>query len=164
MTNKAKREVILKELLEYNEKGYKIILDCCFYEAPLECAELLVNKKETLIFYESPHRIIRTLEILLASLGNRKACVARELTKLNEEYIRGTLEELSQIDEATLKGEMVIVIEGSTAEEKVSDEELIKRYNELIKKGVTNKVSAEIVSEEFNVNKNYVKSLTMNKN
>lgn len=124
---------------------------------------LLKNKVETIIFYESPHRIIRTLEILLEVLGDRNACIARELTKLNEEYIRGSLKELIEIDETTLKGEMVIVIEGSKEEKETNDDELIKRYEELIKKGVTNKVSAEIVSEEFGVNKNYIKSLTMNK-
>ena len=66
--------------------------------------------RNTLIFYEAPHRILRTFNLLKEGLGNRKACLARELTKLNEEYIRGTLEELSAIDEETLKGEMVIIV------------------------------------------------------
>lgn len=125
--------------------------------------ENLVGKKETVIFYESPHRINRTVQLLLNVLGNRNACIARELTKLNEEYIRGTLSELSEIDESTLKGEMVIVVEGNSNEQQIDDKKIIERYNELIKKGVTNKVSAEIVGEEFAINKNYVKSLTMSK-
>ena len=72
----------------------------------------LKDKKETLIFYEAPHRIMRTLNLLRDALGNRNICLARELTKLNEEYIRGSLDELVELDEATLKGEMVLIVEG----------------------------------------------------
>lgn len=123
--------------------------------------ETLKNKEETIIFYESPHRIIRTLELLKEYLGDRNVCLARELTKLNEEYIRGSLSELIEIDESTLKGEMVIVVEGNKNEAAIDDKALLDRFDTLLKKGLSNKVAAEIVSEEFNVNKNYVKSLTM---
>ena len=67
--------------------------------------EALKEKRETLIFYESPHRIKKTLEILLELLGNRKVSLHRELTKINEENIVGTLSELVSLDESTLKGE-----------------------------------------------------------
>lgn len=123
--------------------------------------EALKNKEETIIFYESPHRIIRTLELLKEYLGDRNVCLARELTKLNEEYIRGSLSELIEIDKSTLKGEMVIVVEGNKNEASIDDKALLDRFDVLLKKGLSNKVAAEIVSEEFNVNKNYVKSLTM---
>ncbi len=64
----------------------------------------------TLIFYESPHRIAKTLRHCLELLGDRKAVLVRELTKLHEEFLRGTLSEL--VEEATdLKGEMVLIIE-----------------------------------------------------
>ena len=63
----------------------------------------LKNKEETLIFYESPHRIKDTLKDLLDILGNRKACIARALTKRFEEYIRDDLENLNKIDEKTDK-------------------------------------------------------------
>ena len=68
----------------------------------------------TIIFYESVHRIKETLSNLLEVFGNRRVCVARELSKIHEEYIRGRLDEvLLQID--SLKGEFVIVIEGNTS-------------------------------------------------
>lgn len=121
----------------------------------------LANKKETLIFYESPHRIIRTLTMLNDVLGDRKACLARELTKLNEEYIRGLLSELKAIDETTLKGEMVIIVEGNNNTEEVDDNKLINRYKELIGRGLTKPQARDIVCEEFSAKPNYVKSLVM---
>lgn len=124
----------------------------------------LKNKVETIIFYESPHRIIRTLELLFDCLGDRNACIARELTKLNEEYIRGSLSELKTIDEATLKGEMVIIVSGAVLTNEIDDNKLIERYDLLLQKGVTSKAAIEIVCEEFNVNKNRLKNLVMSKN
>ena len=121
----------------------------------------LASKKETLIFYESPHRIIRTITMLYDILGDRKACLARELTKLNEEYIRGLLSELKTIDETTLKGEMVIIVEGNSVIEEVDDNKLINRYKELIEKGLTKPQARDIVCEEFSAKPNYVKSLVM---
>ena len=129
-------------------------------DAKKELSEL-ENKRETLIFYESPHRIIRTLEMLYEVLGDRKACLARELTKLNEEYIRGTLSELKAIDESTLKGEMVLIIEGNNITEEVDDEKLINRYKELVDRGLTKPQARDIVCEEFSAKPNYVKSLVM---
>lgn len=63
----------------------------------------------TLVFYESPHRITKTLKHCLELLGDRKAVLVRELTKLHEEFIRGTLLELVEMTD--LKGEMVLIIE-----------------------------------------------------
>lgn len=122
--------------------------------------EQLKDRKETIIFYESPHRIKRSLENLKAVLGNRNITLARELTKLNEEYIRGTLDELCEIDESTLKGEMVLIVEGNKEEKLVTDNDLLNRFNQLLDKGISKKTAAEIVSEEYKVNKNYVKKLT----
>lgn len=64
----------------------------------------------TLIFYEAPHRIEETLKDMLLIFGNRKAVLARELTKTFEEYIRGSLEEILQ--ELPVKGELVVLVEG----------------------------------------------------
>ena len=129
-------------------------------DAKKELSEL-VDKKETLIFYESPHRIIRTLTILYEVLGDRKVCLARELTKLNEEYIRGTLKELKDIDESTLKGEMVLIVNRNSKEQEIDDKKLVDRYNELVKRGLSNTQARDIVSEEFNAKPNYIKSLIM---
>ena len=119
----------------------------------------LESKKETLIFYEAPHRILKTLNQVRDVLGNRNACLARELTKINEEYIRGTLDELISIDEFTLRGEMVLIVEGSKKEECVDDQKIIARVAYFVELGLSQKDAINVVSEEYNVNKNYVKKL-----
>lgn len=69
----------------------------------------------TLIFYEAPHRVKKTLQKILAELGDRKAVLAREITKIHEEILRGTLSELIEVVD-DLKGEMVLVVEGLQTE------------------------------------------------
>ena len=117
------------------------------------------NKEETLCFYESPHRIKQTLNALLEILGDRKACLQRELTKLNEEKIYGTLSELASIDESSIKGEMVIIVDGNHDDKTVDEQELIDKVNYLISKGMSKKDAIETVSELFNIRKNLLKDL-----
>lgn len=76
--------------------------------------EALSSETRTMIFYESPHRIGKTLDQMTAFFGkNRRASVSRELTKIHEETIRGTVDELARYYEnKSVKGELVIVIEG----------------------------------------------------
>ncbi len=75
---------------------------------------LLKDESRTLIFYESPHRILRTLEELEKALGDRNAAVGRELTKHFEELVRGTLSSIRQhFLSHPPKGEFVIVVAGS---------------------------------------------------
>ena len=81
----------------------------------------LAHEQTTLIFYESPHRLLESLEDVVAVLGNRSIAVARELTKLHEEFVRGTasdvLEELRS--RASIKGEITVLVggaQGATAE------------------------------------------------
>ena len=119
----------------------------------------LQNIKETIILYEAPHRIMKTLKLLYDGLGNRKICLARELTKLNEEYIRSTLEELLSLDEATIKGEIVLVIEGNTKEKVVEDEIIKQRVAYFVKLGLSQKDAISVVAEEYDINKNYIKKL-----
>ena len=119
----------------------------------------LKDFKNTLIFYEAPHRILRTIELLRQGLGNREVCLARELTKLNEEYIRGTLEELTKLDEDTLKGEMVIIVDGNKEETMINDDEITSRVAYFVSLGLSQKDAINVVSEEFKINKNYIKKL-----
>jgi 16S rRNA (cytidine1402-2'-O)-methyltransferase len=77
--------------------------------------EELENVRETLIFYESPHRISETLRDILEILGDREIVLTRELTKVYEEIIRGKVTEiLDQVGDRTLKGEITLVISGKT--------------------------------------------------
>ena len=121
--------------------------------------ELIKDKKETLILYEAPHRIMKTLSLLKDVLGDRQICLARELTKINEEYIRGTLSELLTLDENTIKGEIVLIIEGNNQEITISDEKIKARVDYFVKLGLSQKDAIAVTSEEYGVNKNYIKKL-----
>ena len=99
---------------------------------------------------------------MLEVFGNRKAVIARELTKLNEEYIRGSLEELNQIDEATLKGEMVVLVEGNQSNsDDISDERIVERIKYYLNYKIDKKTAIELVKNELNVGKNRVYKLAM---
>ncbi len=80
----------------------------------------LAEEKRTVIFYESPYRLVKTLKQLAEVLGeDRQASVSRELTKIYEENIRGTLKELiSHFENKTVKGEIVIITEGFDTKKK----------------------------------------------
>lgn len=74
--------------------------------------EGLVDYPETLIFYEAPHRIKETLLTVYEIFGNRQICIARELTKRYEEYIRGSIKDIIDED-LDLKGEIVLIVSGA---------------------------------------------------
>ncbi len=118
----------------------------------------LYRRPETLIFYEAPHRIDTTLRNLLDVLGNRKACIARELTKIHEEYIEGTLQELTEMDPTTLKGEMVVMVEGNKDEFgiKLSEEEIRKLVDSMTATGISMKDAIRQVSDMTKMAKNYI--------
>ena len=77
--------------------------------------KLLAEETRTIIFYESPHRLIKSLKQFAEYFGeDRQASVSRELTKIHEENIRGTVVELvSYYETHTLKGEIVVIVEGA---------------------------------------------------
>lgn len=121
----------------------------------------LSQKKEPIIFYEAPHRIQKTLESMLEILGNRKACIARELTKKHEEFIRGGLKYLSELEPETLKGEMVIVVEGNKAQDSASidNNDLITMVKTMVESGMSTKDAIKKVSDLTKVNKNTIYKL-----
>ncbi len=86
--------------------------------------DALEEESRTIIFYESPHRLSKTLEQLSESFGaDRQACVSRELTKLHEENVRGTLAELIAYYETNpLKGEIVLVVAGKPEKRETREE------------------------------------------
>lgn len=108
----------------------------------------------TMIFYEAPHRIEDTLQDMLEVLGNRQMCLARELTKVHEEYIRGTIEEVLEVA-ATCKGEMVIVMDGFKQDEVVFDMyTAITKVDEYIESGMRTKEAIGLVAKEMACKKN----------
>ena len=112
--------------------------------------------RATLIFYITPHSVEKDLILLLKILGDRTAAIARELTKYYEEVIRGTLSELlTVVGERTLKGEMVLIIEGNS--EVISElglEEQYKIYQKMLSDGVKSKEALKTISTDYKVSKN----------
>ena len=113
--------------------------------------------KETIVFYEAPHRIKKTLTLMLSILGNRKIALAREITKKHEEINRGTVEEILKIVD-TMKGEMVIIVEGNSndVEEVEYLQSIDEHVNEYIEKGMSTKDAIKEVAKQRNVAKNIV--------
>ncbi|HEV2904459.1 MAG TPA: 16S rRNA (cytidine(1402)-2'-O)-methyltransferase [Pyrinomonadaceae bacterium] len=113
----------------------------------------------TLAFYEAPHRIAAALKDASEVLGNRRAVVARELTKLHEEFVRGTLNELvQQFSKAgAARGEMVLLISGEAVEsspanpEQTSTERLVERVNTLEREGLNSKDALKSAARELGI-------------
>lgn len=114
--------------------------------------------KETVVFYESPHRIEKTLKLMLDILGDRYIALCRELTKKHEEIIRGYISEILEIVD-TIKGEMVLVVEGSSESKKndiVYKQTIKEHVEEYIQKGMSAKDAIKEVAKLRNINKNIV--------
>jgi 16S rRNA (cytidine1402-2'-O)-methyltransferase len=108
----------------------------------------------TLVFYETPHRIAKSLADCLDVLGNRKVVVVRELTKLHEEIVRGDLEELSnRFAHKEVKGEIVLIIDRkevqSVQAKTQSPNELVSRVKELENQGLDYKLALKKAAREF---------------
>lgn len=121
--------------------------------------ENIKNITSTILFYESPHRINETLKDMYDILGDRKVVVARELTKLHEEFIRTSLKEITS-STPNLIGEMVIVLEGKEeTKEDISNETILNTYKKFIDAKFTTKDAILATSIALNIKKNLVYSL-----
>ena len=124
----------------------------------------LVNETRTMIFYEAPHKILSTLKDMYEYFGNRDICIARELTKIHEEYRYTNFKDaIINIEENGIKGEIVLVISGAS-EDKINEEknkeieqinslELVKEY---MKNGDAKKDAIKKVAKLKGVNKDVV--------
>lgn len=130
-------------------------------QAKISELQRLSEKKATLIFYESPYRIKDTVRLILEELGDRQLSVAREITKLYEQYIRGTASEVAEwLSENNVKGECCIVVEGNSGEalnvdelwwSELSIENHVKHYEK--KENISHKVAMKQVAEDRNVSR-----------
>lgn len=117
------------------------------------------NSSKTIIIYEAPHKMKTTLGDLKEILKDRKIVLARELTKIHEEFIRKSIDELlSEMD--TIKGEMILIIEGNKIDteecknfDEISLEDHYKLYEE---KGLNKKEIIKQIAKDRNVNKNEI--------
>ena len=117
--------------------------------------EELKNNKYTLIFYESPHRLIDTLNDMLKILGNRNIAISREITKKFEEIYRGTISDVINELEV-VKGEFVIVVEGNKDVNDFSNLSILEHIDLYIKNGYDAKEAIKKVAHERKLNKNEV--------
>lgn len=111
--------------------------------------------KETIIFYESPHRIEETLNDMENILGNRKISISREISKLYEEVYRGNIWEILK-QGINIKGEFVIVVSGNNEEVIINQNDYLNEIDDLIKDGFKTNDAIKIVSKKYNLNKSDV--------
>ena len=109
----------------------------------------------TIIFYEAPHRIKETLENMLEVFGNRKVCLARELSKIYEEYYRGTITEILE-DIDSIKGEIVLVVDGNTEKIDYDNLDVLEHINLYLEDGMDEKEAIKKVAKERNVAKSVI--------
>ena len=130
----------------------------------------LINRQETLIFYESPHRLLKSLEFLYDNLGERKIAICRELTKLHEEIIRVTLKEaVEHYKEHDPRGEYVLVVEGKSEEEVRIEEEAVwkelsieEHITKYIDEGIDKKDAIKKVAKDRGISKSDVYKYSIN--
>ena len=124
---------------------------------------MTATESRTIVLYEAPHRLIKTLSDLTTACGAvRRVVVARELTKLHEEIWRGTLQDANMYFSTTEpRGEFVIILEPAKPPAPPTDEELVEAIRAEIAKGVSRKDSAARVSARFGIAKRHVYELAL---
>jgi 16S rRNA (cytidine1402-2'-O)-methyltransferase len=121
----------------------------------------LVGERRTIVLYEAPHRVARTVADLHDALGgSRRIAFGRELTKLHEEVWRGTLDEaLVRVAEVEPRGEHVLVVDGAPERPAATDAELVAAVQRLIGDGATTRDAVAEVAAAFEVSKRRVYEL-----
>ena len=115
-----------------------------------ERIQTLRAETRTLVFYEAPHRLQETLADMRAILGDREIVLAREVSKVHEEFLRGSIGELiRQIGDGEIRGELTLVIKGSAGENEVSEDRLKAEIRKLRGRGMRVKEIAEIMGERY---------------
>ena len=124
---------------------------------------MTTTESRTIVLYEAPHRLAKTLSDLTTACGAmRRVVLARELTKLHEQIWRGTLQDANMLVAATEpRGEYVIILEPAKPPAPPTDEELVAAIKAEIAKGVSRKDSAARVSARFGVAKRHVYELAL---
>ncbi len=130
-----------------------------------ERLEELKNEERTMLFYEAPHKLTRTLDALKETFGpDRRIVLGREITKIHEEMMRMTVQEaIDYYEENDVKGEFVIVVEGTPkVVEEVTEtvEELMERY---LDEGMDKKEAMKLVAKEKGISKSEVYKICLSK-
>ncbi len=126
------------------------------------------NSPYTLIFYEAPHKLLNTLSDMLTYFGDRSICIARELTKMHEEFLRTTLTEaIAHFESTPPKGEFVLVIEGAKESDETSffdDLSVLEHIEYYVKNGDTKKDAIKKVAQDRGVSKREIYAETIKNN
>ncbi len=126
-----------------------------------EKLEEIKYDKKTIILYEAPHKLLDTLESISKILGNRRIVLARELTKIHEEFVRGYVDQIIS-NLSDIKGEYVIIIEGNTVTKKeieiceLNKSSLEEHYSFYEKKGLTKKDIIKRIAKDRCVSHNEI--------
>ncbi len=124
--------------------------------------ESLKNNIYPIVFYEAPHRLMKTLKNIYEILGNRQIAIVREISKKYEEVIRDNIENIiKNID--TIKGEIVIVIDGNKEIKKYENMSIMEHIKLYIEDGLTSKEAIKKVAQERNIPKSEVYNEYINK-
>jgi 16S rRNA (cytidine1402-2'-O)-methyltransferase len=116
-------------------------------EKRLDLLKSLKNEKRTVIFYESPRRIQRLVEEIISVAGERDSVISREITKIHEEFIRGTLSEILTVlkERSEIKGECTLIVSGCEEKEEASPEMFARELKESI---LSNKSPLSVIAKE----------------
>ncbi|HWH79663.1 MAG TPA: 16S rRNA (cytidine(1402)-2'-O)-methyltransferase [Candidatus Binatus sp.] len=124
--------------------------------------QALVEVTSSLIFYEAPHRLHETLGAMLELLGDRPIVVAREVSKVHEEFLRGTVSQVkAHLADREIKGEITLVVHGSSGEPRVSQAQLRAEIEGLIDAKTAVKDIAELLGERYQMPKREVYRLAL---
>jgi 16S rRNA (cytidine1402-2'-O)-methyltransferase len=117
--------------------------------------QALRHDPRTIVFFESPRRVHTLLREIITTLGNRRVAVCRELTKLHEEVVRGSAEEiLAELDDRQLKGEVAVVVEGEHDPEPPDRAALLAEVRSLVEGGMRTRDAARAVAERHGASAN----------
>ena len=120
------------------------------------------HEQRTVVFYESPQRLATTLHEMTELFGDRRCCVAREITKLHEEVVRGTVSELSEaFATRDVMGEIVVVLEGTRDTTVISDSDLRAALREQVAAGASTRDAVTYVEETLGVSHRLVYQMAL---
>ena len=127
------------------------------HTARLKRLEELTKEDRTLIFYEAPHRILQTLDDMQTVLGDRKTVLTRELTKIHEQVLRGSLSEVKkQLEAGSMKGEFTIILQAAIEEPMKPVDTLEYLKNLMLHRGMSKKEAVAVAAEELGLSKKEV--------
>jgi 16S rRNA (cytidine1402-2'-O)-methyltransferase len=127
-----------------------------------ERLQTLRDESRTLIFYEAPHRLKDALGDIHELLGNRQAVLAREVSKIHEEFLRGPVSELVHaLGSGDIRGEMTLIISGAAAPHRVDADRLQAEIRQLKDRGLRVKEIAEVLGEKFGYPKKEIYRLAL---